>query len=259
MINKTICNSKYKKCNISGKNYDSLNSAIPGNSRPYHNSDLNSNIASGPGFIPRRYLTSSGSTIIKSGSITHTKNVSAAPNPIKHWRRQLIPRENSGTGKASVGQIMDRPGGINHLQSNYNNTTNTINCVKTFIQNNPQQETSASICNNASKCNRYKRIRNITSYNENYHSSNSSYLQSRVKTYDQQMAIKQIKGNNYNTQPTESSFGSQNYHSQYIDNSNCLVSVIYKPTNNSFLHQGAVSSNHYTFNLKQKTQNLVLT
>jgi hypothetical protein len=260
----TICDSNKRICNLNNKNFSSVDSIISGNSRPYNNTD--ESIPSGPGFIPRRYLTSSGSTIIKSGSNRHNRNVSAAPNPIKHWRRQLIPRENSGTGKASVSQIMDRPGGSNYITTNENNfiNNNSINCIKSYIETN---DPSNIVCNPICK---KKIIRGSVSCDDNYHTSSTSYLQSRVKTYDRIMARTEISGINYNNLPSDSSIGSQNYYSQYnkniydpSDNSTCLdcscVSrIIYKPNNRNYLKQGAVSSSIYTSNLKQNINQLCI-
>ena len=256
----TICDSNKRICNISSKHSNSVNSAISGNSRPYNN-DSDGNLARGPGFIPRRYLTSSGSTIIKPGSITHNKNISAAPNPIKHWRRQLIPRENSGTGKARVSQIMDRPGGANYITANSNNYIygqKSINCIKTYIEANNENLACKKICVKKPK-------RNSISVSDNYHISSTSYLQSRVKLYDQRIATQNIPGNEYKNLSTDSSTGSQEYHSQYTTDQSgcfidcsCVVSVIYKPNNMQFFKQGAVSSNLYTFNLRQKADNLCI-
>ena len=229
-----MCDSNNRICTITNKNYDSVNSAISGNSRPYNNNDSNPN-ARGPVF---------------------------KPNPIKHWRKQLIPRENSGTEKARVSQIMDRPGGGNYISNNSNNSNNyicgekSINCIKTYIARENQNKLCKTQCINKPK-------RNSISVSDNYHTSSSSYLQSRVKLYDQRMAIQNIPGNEYKNPPTNSSTGSQEYHSQYTTDQSgcfvdcsCVVSVIYKPSNIQFFKQGAISSNVYTLNLKQKTDNL---
>ena len=275
----TICDSNKRICNLNNKNFSSVDSIISGNSRPYNNTD--ESIPSGPGFIPRRYLTSSGSTIIKSDSSSicssnkkihhYNRNVSAAPNPIKHWRRQLIPRENSGTGKASVGLIMDRPGGSNYITSNSNSfiTDCSVNCIKTYVEDN-----SKNVCNYSKNiCNiNYKKniTRSNVSFNDNYHSSSTSYLQSRVKTYDRNMARMQKIGNDYTNFPSDSSTGSQNYNSQYNKNiydpsgnstcqdCSCVSTIIYKPNNHNYLKQGAVSSSVHTSNLKQNANNLCI-
>ena len=39
------------------------------------------------------------------------------PQPLKHWRRQLNPDNKSGNSKASVANLMDRPGGSVNLNS----------------------------------------------------------------------------------------------------------------------------------------------
>ena len=39
--------------------------------------------------------------------------IRATPNPIKHWRKQLFPRQGTTASKAraTISQLMDRPGG----------------------------------------------------------------------------------------------------------------------------------------------------
>jgi hypothetical protein len=73
----------------------STNSVIPSNTRP----NLN---ASGPAF---------------------------KANPIKHWRKQLIPNSESGgrNRRAGVGMPFDRPGGSVYLGDVSNNTACLLN------------------------------------------------------------------------------------------------------------------------------------
>jgi len=77
---------------------------------------------SGAGFIRRRSIQNA------------SKNAEgvwyrAAPNPIKHWRKQLFPRQGDLSGsewnvpseRISIRHMMESPGGLNTLEDKYNN------------------------------------------------------------------------------------------------------------------------------------------
>ena len=69
------------------------------------------------------------SPVSGSGPLYRRGKVTAAPNPIRHWRKQLQPQQGVTSGRAGVGQIMDRPGGSVILTDyNKNNNCDTNNC-----------------------------------------------------------------------------------------------------------------------------------
>ena len=147
MTNNINCSISNKRiCYNPWKSNPSTSTIIPSNSRPipqprkWHSNNaswypnpvtspdeiIKNDYVSGAGFIPRRYITSGG----RPGHW-----VSAAPNPIKHWRKQLFPRQDGQpTGKASISQL-ERPGGsINENLFNKNiNYGSCVNSISIYI------------------------------------------------------------------------------------------------------------------------------
>ena len=107
-----------RKWHAPGRPMPECNNGVCGdNNIPFTPAEFNhDDYISGAGFIRRRSI---------QGATKNINNVwnSAAPNPIKHWRRQLFPRQfdNSDilfslpTGRISISQTMDRPGGSMNL------------------------------------------------------------------------------------------------------------------------------------------------
>ena len=198
-----------------------------------------------------------------SGFLYRRNKPSAAPNPIKHWRRQLQPDQGSRTGRVCVGQIMDRPGGSVVL-TYYQNSNNPIitdcnqcqpflptyileNYVRPLDPANCFQKTTNLygmattvpnvICNPA-------RIRRpaTTNISKKYYTTGKAYLRSRVKLWEQNQTLSKITGNTYTTPsgqnkpiaannyvpPTDSkTTGSQLYNSVNCieDASSCCLST----------------------------------
>ena len=186
---------------------------------------------------------------------------SFAARPIKHWRKQLVPAANSGVGtNAGVGMPMDRPGGSVYLGA----TVDCSNCPVNLAELIPTTkniifDTTKDASGNCVACNPETNIIKsaVTLLNKNYFSDTKGYLQSRGQTYDQKLSINPIPGNNYTSQPSDSSTGSQVY---YTDNcskkcttNNSRVTTIYKPNNQQYSQQGAVSSSSRLDRLKYNT------
>ena len=142
------------------------------------------------------------------------------PNPIKHWRKQLFPDQGIATrsrNSITISQI-ERPGGRNTLNfknqdgiiqgyekdgigcSRYRqhesfasqlrnmqeygiNSSNDPLCLNDYIDTHSQEKKH---CNYT----RRSRIRKVTSFTKDFHLQSKSYLQSRVKLYDQNESIK---------------------------------------------------------------------
>lgn len=228
----------------------STNSAVATNSRPV--------VASGPGF--------------------------GKANPIKHWRKQLIPTQGPITGRVSVSQVMDRPGGSVYLAKA--NATHPVECNKTlktqlitnylYDYNVDEKCTSSTNCQTYTNSNgvnvsvpRYnqERItrRGTTILKKNYYTTSKAYLKSRAKLFDQNQTIAPIKDIKYflpsnsdpqtYVHPTDSTSGTQIYHSTYCTDASCsqiMVKVIYKPSNFGYSQQGAVSSSLRISNLQKQ-------
>lgn len=178
--------------NKSDQENNTINSGVPTNSRP----PLNPSSGSGP--------------LYRRGRI------SAAPNPIRHWRKQLQPEQGNTSGRISVGQVMDRPGGsvvlnsnsptcdpllcqsslTTYVPANYVKPLNPVNCWS--APSNIYQPTIVKkvICDpeqTARTASRYA----STNLSKKYYTTGKAYLRSRVKLLEQNQTLSQIPGNNY--------------------------------------------------------------
>ena len=162
-------------------------------------------------------------------------------NPINHWRKQLIPAQglSSSSTKVNVSQVMDRPGGSNHLVSNPSlDCENCLTNMKNYIskeKNNPCTYNPARITRSAS-----------TKINKNYYTTSKAYLKSRTRLHDQNQTIIASTKNESGT----------HYNSVYCsDISDCYSNkqIIYKPNNSGFSKEGAVTSSNRIVKLKYDT------
>ena len=154
-----------------------------------------------------------------SGFLYRRGKASAAPNPIKHWRRQLQPDQGSRTGRVCVGQIMDRPGGsvvLTYYQTVLNNSTDCNQCqpfLPTYILENYVRPLDPANCFQKTTnlygmattvpnviCNP-ARIRRpaTTNISKKYYTTGKAYLRSRVKLLVQNQTLSKITGNTYTT------------------------------------------------------------
>ena len=149
--------------------------------------------------------------------------------PMKHWRKQLTPSQGSGRSKVTISEL-ERPGGSTTVQDtcvcekdNYS-TAYTVIDYKPNINN---ADVRANTC-----CPSRQRIRSAsTLVSPGYCASNSQYLQSRCKTYNQNL-------NGNNTCDCDSKNGCNS---------------IYNPNNTPFAQQGAVSSSTRLLKLQVDT------
>ena len=217
---------------------------------------------------------STGSTVptwsrplINNNTNTNT-GTSFAARPIKHWRKQLVPAVNTGiTRNASMGMPMDRPGGSVYLGSAVDcsncsvNLTELIQTTKNTIFDNTKDSSG-----NCLACNPETTIIKsaVTLLNKNYFSDTKAYLQSRCQTYDQKLSTTLIPGNSYINStthqpipPSDSPTGSQVYYTENCSKKcatvNSVVRTIYKPNNQQYSQQGAVSSSSRLTRLKNNT------
>ena len=187
--------------------------AVPSNSRPFHNLDADT--------IPR---------------------TSFKANPIKHWRKQLLPYYETKSSKQVRIQQLDAPGtGISVNSNNIDCTSKNVHILKENI-------TLLNQCNgikvyledgvHSTRCiggtNHIRRSAN-TNISKNYHRNYHSYLKSKCRTYEENARL-----------------GAKNYDGTYksskcstmtsSDGTTCNKPIIYKPSNNLFSIQGATSS-----------------
>jgi len=205
--------------------------------------------------------------LINDNSNTNT-GTSFAARPIKHWRKQLVPAENTGISKnAGVGMPMDRPGGSVYLGATNDcsycpvNLYELIPTTKDTIFDNTKDASG-----NCVACNPETNIikSGITLLNKNYYSDTKAYLQSLCQTYDQKLSSIPIPGNSYINPtthhpipPSDSPTGSQVYYTENCSKKcateNSFVRTVYKPNNQQYAQQGAVSSSSRLTRLKNNT------
>ena len=230
---------------------------------------MNHNINQQQAYRPWKGVNPSGST---SGTIRPLTNKDPTndtaigfglPRPIKHARRgrdvsveQNRLNKSSGTGNL-VKQLIDTPGGFtvsqnddptdgginvvssNFLNLNYKSEKPPVGGYKTqgpcFINNIP----SFSFCNPERNARR-RTMYASTNLKKNYYNRLEEYRGARCKTFAQ----------------NEASF--KNYDNEYIpkqyDEVGCPC-VVYKPNNQKFSQQGAVSSSTRLLDLNVKTIN----
>ena len=202
------------------------NSVIPSWSRPINNSDND-----------------------------QTPNVAFKARPIKHWRKQLMPRENSGSGNSAVGMPMDLPGGSSYLGDNISVCNNNSSLMTIKEENNSNKD-----C-----CTKTKVIRrSTTNLDKKYYTDSKAYLKSRCRTYDQNISGTPVENaNNYDAngnllEPNDNNNGPQvriGLNCSMGCDSNNKVKTIYKPNNKKFQTQGAVTSGERLLRLKMNTIN----
>ena len=151
-----------------------------------------------------------------SGPLYRRGRTSAAPNPIRHWRKQLQPEQGIATGSISVGQVMDRPGGSVVLNSN-SPTCDPLLCqssLTTYVPANYVKPLDPLNCWTAPSniyeptivkkviCDPEQRARTASRYastnlSKKYYTTGKAYLRSRVKLLEQNQTLSQIKENTY--------------------------------------------------------------
>ena len=199
------------------------------------------------------------SNINQSDSLASYDGPFGKPRPLKIYRKRLLP-VSTPISKASIGNIMDIPGGTTALK-----ISPTDPCAKcadentNFILNYYGPKPECNRCYKLScgdsgsssyRCTRSSEgnigfLPASTNVSKRYYQSMSSYLRSRGKTYDQNLSRNAVAGNNYNN-PSE----------QVYNMGTCEVcpqsssTTVFKPNNKKFSVQGAVSSSSRTDRLK---------
>jgi hypothetical protein len=205
--------------------------------------------------------------------------------PIKHWRKQLIPENNSGSRRAGLGMPMDTPGGSVYLGNvasntdcllNFSNTSDAVVGIKEdIVKYNNTDFTFTSgdkfydSANNRMVCTACNPVANrlrpaTTILNKNYYTDRKSYMRSRCILYEQKQTtipvptITYLDANQNILNPTDSTTGSQVRQTQNCKK-NCTTptacQTIYKPNNTQYAQQGAVDSSSRLTRLKLNTIN----
>ena len=209
-----------------------------------------------------RNQTTTSAVPTNSNPVSITPNLNqkytGKANPLKHWRKQLIPAQGAKntSGKVSVSQVMDRPGGSNHLVSD-----SLLDCepcshnMKNYISKDSQSTFDHSFETSDNCWTDTENKKKVTILNparitrpastivsKKYYTTSKAYLKSRVKLYEQNQTLSNIT-------PDAPNFNSTNC---CADNNN-QVKVIYKPNNPGFSKEGAVTSSNRIVKLKYDT------
>ena len=273
---KTHISSKTEPYISSKSNAFNYKSLVPSNSRPQYKSSLrsnqkrigcadvdcyhqNNNYVIDPIYCPPAVIYCSKNNYFAKGNRKKSR-----ANPIRHWRKQLIPLEGSGHGKFSQANLIDTPGSSSLYQNQDLSLEKNTNCpstIRTYL--------NKGLSNDCYKNIRKNRIRNLTKPLNNSYMSSKAYLESRVKTYDSRITFENtnvcLQNSKYvslylydrlknpnsipdcsqcpNTVPNCSN-------NEIIYDCSGQVSIYYKPNNPQFGQDGAVSSQTLIQNLK---------
>jgi len=257
--------------NYQGTNNKTYNLGVATNS--FYDNNKNS---SRGGFVASRHPSANRRSCPGNENDYHNGNfIKFKPNPIKHWRKQLEPNKIINSRRVSIRQAIDVPGGITRLDAHkeLNNypedyCNQNVNHIPNYVKNNDMSIDKITSQNGCSIYNPQRIQRSAsTIVKKTYHQTNSAYLKSRLKLYNQNQTLSQKKNNNYYQDneavvlkvlpPTNNKTeGSQLFNSTYNIDSSCNKhNVIYKPNNVNFSNEGAVSSNLRTFNLQRLSIN----
>ena len=196
-------------------------------------------------------------------------------NPIKHWRKQLIPTAGSGNRerRAGIGMPFDRPGSTVYLGDVVANTACLLNASAetTGLKENILTREHCQV--DAEKCyTRRARIRaGTTLLSKTYYTDHTSYMRSRSNLYDQKLTALPVPGITYldatgnlltvtganATRQTQDEtvacpLGATNPATQEQP---LAGQTIYKPNNAQYAKQGAVDSSDRITRLKLNTVN----
>lgn len=200
-------------------------------------------------------------------------------NPIKHWRKQLIPNTGSGVPnrRAGINMPMDLPGGsvyLGDVNANtdclLNATSDTTGLKENIIKYNNTnfQYNDISGCLSGS-CNPEKnRIRSSTTVlSKKYYTDHHSYMRSRCNLYNQKLTA--LPAPNITYLDKNGDLLPVTDESAVRQTQNCTIScplpgsdspvvscqTIYKPSNQQYAKQGAVDSSDRITRLKLNTIN----
>jgi hypothetical protein len=160
--------------------------------------------------------------------------------PLKHWRKQLQPRAESGGGRAGVGVPMCIPGGSVTLKQPKDC------CKESYILSEYVGKVLPGGAN-GSCCKQSQIITSATTVlDKTYYTDSRAYLRARTKTYIQNLSGSKIESISYEDEagdrlwPTVTD-GPQN-RAKLECGDICSNNLVYKPNNSVFSQQGAVSS-----------------
>jgi hypothetical protein len=184
------------------------------------------------------------------------------PRPIKHYRRGISINDlnsrqvKSSTTGSLVSQLIDNPGGytvknnpnMNEVCETFSGTTLVSNYYP-FINLTEKPQPGQVSCDSLGKpigdqaqkaVNRARGASTIIK--KNYYTTSSEHLYNRCSTYDQNAF-------NFKSRVDPNTFVAN----CSMQNDDCKKVVTYKPSNEKFANQGAVSSSTRILNLQKNT------
>lgn len=208
-------------------------------------------------------------------SVSGDSGVAFKARPLKIWRKQL--NGKNSRGRSAVGMPMDTPGGSVNLGSGAicdddNHRIGLVDEINHGIQIQDPKPEDTFFDEDAGKtvcvaCNPENHVIKSAStiVDKKYYTDSRAYLQSRGRTYAQNQATgSKVDGLNYfdsNGKPLhpsdDANNGPPNYNKTSGDQPDCTKpnQLIYKPNNQKFSTQGAVSSGSRLLRLKVDTIN----
>jgi len=243
------------------------------------------------GYVPWKGTSTNSAVPIWSRPLTNGPSATPIPDgnafkarPIKHWRKQLNPdtTQSVGNSRSSVGMPFDRPGGSVYLGvttdcgdscENSSKITDLISNDKNIIFDTTKDASGKCVACNPER-NIIKSATTILS--KKYYSDTKGYLKSRAQTYEQKLRTMPVSGTTYINNsnainpvpipPSDSSHGTQVWNTgdclDFCKDKNGTpiskqATTIYKPNNQQFSQQGAVSCGSRLERLKYNTSSYI--
>ena len=185
-------------------------------------------------------------------------------NPIKHWRKQLMPNAGSGASnrRAGISMPMDLPGGAVYLGNVSANTDCLLDAtadttgLKEYIKYNDVSGCLSGPCNPEKN-----RIRSATTIlSKKYYTDHHSYMRSRCNLYEQKLTALPVPDivyldTNDNLLPVTGANAIRQTQNCATCPTPTHCQTIYKPNNAQYAKQGAVDSSDRITRLKLNTVN----
>lgn len=199
--------------------------------------------------------------------------------PIKHWRKRLLLNKNLKISSSGLGVNVDYPGFSSATTSSLTDCSNNF---YNYVDNNTPLNNGVIITdiskNTYGKCISCDPVSNLikpatTVLNKKYYSNSKSYLYAKCKTYEQRNGGVEISGNIYFDQTGNPMYPSDNMNGsqmRFANGCGTRCKIVYKPNNQIYAVQGAVSSgtriatlknnaitkNKYQYSLEWGNQNM---
>ena len=172
------------------------------------------------------------------------------PNPIKHWRKQLVP--NNTTSRAGREIPFDKPGstvylGVTNIDCKCHDDLNVTTIVNNILNNKNNKCIPGNPCNPKTRIIRSGVQEKLINNGQQFCYSSKQYLRKRCRTYDQRLS----SGTHVPGSDTE-------YYANTCEppcGYNSRSKFIRKPNNKQFGVQGAVDSSSRIQRLKLNTIN----